>query len=153
MKFTGVKKILVATVLVAALTTVGSAWAGGKKERAENRDNWNKGAWGRHHSARGEMGRWRHKSVWGGPRFMMGRMGWQAGKTGVKAFEVPQEIKEKWAEAKKTAIDLRTELSKTPISREKALELHAKHRSLVQEISDWYFLQRLDALEAKAEAK
>ncbi|MDR1621047.1 MAG: hypothetical protein LBS00_01590 [Synergistaceae bacterium] len=65
-----------------------------------------------------------------------------------KGIDVPQEIREKWAEAQKIKIDLRTELGKTTIDRAKALELHAKHRALVQEISDWRFLQRLNALGA-----
>ena len=63
--------------------------------------------------------------------------------------EVPQEIREKLAEAQKTAIDLRTELGKNPIDRDKALELHAKHRAIMQDISDWHFNQRLDALIAR----
>ena len=67
----------------------------------------------------------------------------------VKAGEVPQEVRDKWAEAQKTAIDLRTELGRKPIDREKALELYAKHRALMQEISEWHFKQRLDALIAQ----
>jgi len=62
------------------------------------------------------------------------------------ALEVPQEIREKWAEAQKIMIDLRMELGRNPINREKALELHAKHRALMQEIHDWRFAQQLDAL-------
>jgi hypothetical protein len=63
--------------------------------------------------------------------------------------DVPQDIKNKWMEAQKTAIDLETELCKRPVDRAKALELHAKFHSLMRDVSDWHFKQRLDALTAR----
>ena len=64
----------------------------------------------------------------------------------VNAREIPQEIREKWAEAQKISIDLRTELGRDSVDRDRALELHAKRRAIMQEISDWRFMQRLDRL-------
>jgi DNA-directed RNA polymerase specialized sigma subunit len=63
--------------------------------------------------------------------------------------QVPQEIREKWAEAQKVAIDLRTELGRNPVNRDRALGLRAQHRAIMQEISDWRFTQMLDALTAR----
>jgi DNA-directed RNA polymerase specialized sigma subunit len=63
--------------------------------------------------------------------------------------EIPQELREKLAEAKKTAIDLRTELARKPIDREKALELHRKHAALVQEFREWRFNKMLDSITAQ----
>jgi hypothetical protein len=67
----------------------------------------------------------------------------------ISVSQVPQEIKDKWAEADKLAVDLRLELGKNPINRGKVLELRAKRRALKQEISDWHFNEKLNALEAK----
>ena len=63
--------------------------------------------------------------------------------------EVPQEIRDKITEARKTMIDINAEFAKDPIDREVILELHAKHFSLLQEISEWYITQRMDAAENK----
>ena len=68
------------------------------------------------------------------------------GPDGSYAPVIPQEIRDKLAEAQKTAIDLRTELGRNPVNRERALELQAQHRALMQEVHDWHFNQRLDAL-------
>jgi len=64
----------------------------------------------------------------------------------MNAREIPQEIREKWAEAQKIAIDLRLELGRIPVDRARALELRAQHRAIVNEISDWHFIHRLDLL-------
>lgn len=61
-------------------------------------------------------------------------------------IELPKEILDKRVEAEKIAIDLRAELSKRPVNRAKALELHKKHQTLRMAISDWWFQQQLDAL-------
>jgi len=60
--------------------------------------------------------------------------------------EAPQEIQEKWAEAQRISIDMRLELGRETIDRDKVLELRQQRRALMQEISDWRFMQRLDAL-------
>jgi len=131
-----VSKVVLAVVLVAGLVT-GIAYAresrGGKirgevqyKER-QHKECRGYGKWSDVHTMRG-------KSVY--------RMNSKR----ANAPEIPQEIREKRAEAKKTAIDLRMELGKNPVDREKALELHAKRHSLMQEISNWHFTQKLDAL-------
>ena len=62
-----------------------------------------------------------------------------------KNIEAPQEIRDKWAEAQKIAIDLRNELGRDSIDRNRALELRTKHRAIMQEICDWRFQQILDA--------
>ena len=129
------KKVLLAVLLVSILT-VGAASAGGWK---------------------GHGGRMRGHGMEGGVCFMYGGRGLFNGPHGGRmragradgAKEIPQEIREKFAEAQKTAIDLRTELGRTPLNREKALELHAKHHAIMQEICDWHFTQRLDALTDK----
>jgi len=60
--------------------------------------------------------------------------------------EAPQEIQEKWAAAQRLGIDMRLELGRETIDRDKVLELRQQRRVIMQEISDWRFMQRLDAL-------
>ena len=126
------KKVLVAALLVTVLTILaaGAASAGG----------------------------WRRQGGYRGGRMWRGAYGGGAccGLYGGRGYddranvpEIPQEIRDKLAEARKTAIDLRNELDKDPVNRDKALELHAKHGALMQEVSDWRFQQRLDALIAR----
>ena len=128
------KKILVAVLLVAVLVA-GTAYAGGRKRQG--------GHGGRTWSA--PIGGGMCESC--GARFETPHGGRRRG--GINVPEVPQEIRDKLTEARKIAIDLRAELEKSPVDREKALEFHAKHRALMQEISDWYFNRRLDALTAR----
>ena len=140
------KKVLLAVLLVAVLTVLaaGMASAGGWKKQGGNG---------------GRMWNPRMGGGMGGACYMMGGhgqrphggrgFGQRNNADGVKTPEIPQEIREKLAEAQKTAIDLRTELGKNPIDRDKALELHAKRRAIMQDISDWCFKQRLDALIAR----
>ena len=118
------RNVLLAALLVAVLTA-GAASAGGWKKQ---------GGHG------GRMGN-SHMSERG--------YGHRQNADRANAPQVPQEIRDKLTEARKTAIDLRTELGKKPVDRDKALELHAKRRALMQDISDWYFNQRLDALIAR----
>ena len=153
MKFANmkVKTILLAAVIVAVLT-VGMAYAGGQKGHG---GHGGRRMWGPHMGGGRQMER--------GCCFEAhGRGGRGFAKRGFadknhadrehayksSAREVPQEIRDKWAEAQKTGIDLRMELGKNPVNREKALELHAKRRALMQEISDWNFNRKLDALAA-----
>jgi hypothetical protein len=74
---------------------------------------------------------------------------WDDGYGGVgmhkpRGFDWPQELQDKRAEALKIMGDLRAELSKTPVNRERALALYRKHRAIRNEIGEWFFLQRLD---------
>ena len=131
-----VLKVMLAVILVAGLVT-GIAYA--KESRGRR--------------TRGEMQHkeWQHKglrghSKWSDGRTMRGMSVDRMNAKRTNASEIPQEIREKRAEAKKTAIDLRMELGNNPVDREKALELHAKRRVLMQEISDWRFTQMLDSL-------
>ena len=128
------KKILIAVLLVAVLAA-GTAYAGGRKRQG--------GHGGRMWNAPMGVGMCENC----GARFDSPHGGRRRG--GINAPEVPQEIRDKMTEARKIAIDLRAELEKSPVDREKALELHAKHRALMQEISDWRFNRRLDALTAR----
>ena len=126
------KKILLAALLVTVLTAgLASArdWKGkeGKNKEGQAKE-WRGKEWGR------------HGGRWGKTCPMRGYA------NRADAPELTQEIREKWAEVQKTAIDLRTELGKSPVNREKALELHGKHRALMQEISDWRFNRMLDTL-------
>ena len=64
-------------------------------------------------------------------------------------IEIPQEIRDKITEARKLQIDLHAELDKRPLDKAKATEIYKKHRALRNEISEWFFLQRLDDLEKR----
>ena len=145
------KKVLLAALLVTVLTVLaaGMASAGGWKRQGGNGGRmWNPRMGG---ACCMMVGHGPH----GGMRYGYRRNnndranvdGANGNMTNVP--EIPQEIREKLAEAQKTAIDLRTELGKKPIDRDKALELHAKHSAIMQEVSDWRFKQRLDALTAR----
>ena len=129
-----VLKVVLVVALVAGLVA-GVAYAKesrGRRIRGEMHKEW-------------QHREWRGHSKWSDGRAMRG-MGHRINVKRANASEVPQEIREKGAEAKKTAIDLRMELGKNPVDREKALELHTKRQSLIQEVSDWRFTQMLDAL-------
>ena len=89
---------------------------------------------------------WRGFSKWGDGRTMRGMSDNRMNVKRANAPDIPQEIREMRAEARKTAIDLRMELEKNPVDREKAFELHAKCQSLIHEISNWHFTQMLDTL-------
>ena len=97
---------------------------------------------------RGEMQHkeWRGFSKWGDSRTMRGMSIDRMSVKRANAPEIPQEIREMRAEARKTAIDLRMELRKNPVDREKAFELHTKCQSFMHEISNWHFTQMLDTL-------
>ena len=139
------KKILLAALLVMVLVLLaaGGAFAG-------------PGGWKKH------GGRMKGSQIDGGSSLMQeegraregrrhdGRAyGHRRNAGSMDAIEIPQEIKDKFAQMRKIAVDLRAELEKNPIDREKALELHAKRSALMQEIFDWRFNRRLDALTAK----
>ena len=131
-----VSKVMLAVVLVAGLVT-GIAYAResrGRKIRGEVQCK------ERQHKE------WRGYDKWSDGRTMRGKFVDRMSAKRANAPEIPQEIREKRAEAKKTAIDLRMELGKNPVDCEKALELHAKRHNLMQEVSNWRFTQMLDAL-------
>lgn len=60
---------------------------------------------------------------------------------------MPQNIKDKITESRKIMIDMRSEMGKTPINRAKIMQLRDKNVKLRQEISDWFFSQKLDRIE------
>ena len=133
-----VLKVMLAVALVAGLVT-GIAYA------KESRGRKIKGEMQHKEQQHKE---WRGYSKWSDGRTMRGMSGDRMNVKKANAPEIPQEIREKRAEAKKTSIDLRMELGKNPVDREKAFELHAKRQNLMQEISNWRFTQKLDALTA-----
>jgi len=137
------KRILTAALLIVVLTAgmaLAKEWrSGGRKNRELHGREWRNKEEVRH-------GKQCNECPMGGMH--AGRMMKHAGRLNADRMnvnEIPQEIREKFAEAQKIMIDLRTELGKNPIDREKALELHSKHRALMQEICDWRFTQMLDA--------
>ena len=134
-----VLKVVLAVVLVAGLVS-GIAYARESRGRGIRGGTQYKE---RHHKE------WREYSKFSGGRTMRGMSVDRVNAKRANAPEIPQEIREKRAEAKKTAIDLRMELGKNPVDREKAFELHAKRNNLMQEISNWRFTQKLDALTAQ----
>ncbi|MDR1943244.1 MAG: hypothetical protein LBQ19_00315 [Synergistaceae bacterium] len=119
------KKILLTIAAISILVFVGTAFAhGGWRPGGD-------GGFGPHGSGRfdGETdGEWRG-----------GHHGW-----GRLDAEAPQEIIAKRSEAIGILTELRSEMSKKPINRERALELYRKHRTLKSEIEEWFFLKRLD---------
>ena len=70
-----------------------------------------------------------------------GRMGWNA-------VDMPEALRAKAVEMEKLHVDLRDVLSRTPIDRDKALELHGRIVQIHQEIGAWRFAQRLEAIDS-----
>jgi Spy/CpxP family protein refolding chaperone len=58
--------------------------------------------------------------------------------------DIPQEIRGKMDEARSAMDELRAELSKNPVDKDKALALFRKERDIRNEISEWFFLQRIE---------
>lgn len=65
------------------------------------------------------------------------------------APNMPDEVRARVTEMRKLRVDLQDTISRTPIDRAKAMELHGKIAKLGQEIRAWRFEQRLDRLEAE----
>ncbi|MDR3254207.1 MAG: hypothetical protein LBT31_01395 [Synergistaceae bacterium] len=65
-------------------------------------------------------------------------------------IEITPEIQEKRTEAKRISSELRAELEKNPVDREKALDLYRKSAALRNEIGEWFFIQRLDKISNNA---
>ncbi|MDR0648916.1 MAG: hypothetical protein LBF92_06235 [Synergistaceae bacterium] len=59
---------------------------------------------------------------------------------------VPQEIRDKADEARDVMDELRAELSKNPVDKDRALALFRKGRDIRNEISEWFFLQRVESI-------
>ena len=82
-----------------------------------------------------------------------GNPGWQGsrgghfGQRGQFFTEVPQEIRDKEAEAAKLRIDLGNVLSHKPLNREKAAELDGQINKLRQDVRTWRFEQKLNRIE------
>ena len=132
MYFMKTKKALLAVLLVAVLV----AWAAGDSSARER-------------GGRGRGSRALCACVMEGENGARERaMGRAMGRGGFRfnISEAPQEIQEKWTEAQRIASELRLELGRDTIDRGRAMELRHQHRALMQEVSDWRFMQRLDAL-------
>lgn len=135
MKFMTTKKALLAVLLVAILTGLAT------------------GALARERGGRGRGHRAAICPCVAGEE-QVARRGNRGGEFGRGSFrnnisEAPQEIQDKWAEARQIATYLRAELRGETVDRDRALELRQQHRALMQEISDWRFMQRLDALTSR----
>lgn len=63
--------------------------------------------------------------------------------------DMPQEIREKSAELAKLRVDLEEAMTRRPLNKEKALEVHAKMQKVRQEIEAWRFAKKLDRIEAR----
>lgn len=134
------KKVLAVLTVVAVLSLAGSAMAYEGRHHGRgpgSGQNWQQGGgpcW------QGDGHRW-HRGP--GPRDGgFDRMGpgahrnWNA--------DVPENIRNKMVEAEKLMIDLRDEMSKPQIDKARALEVWKQHRALRNDISEWFFTQRLE---------
>ena len=83
----------------------------------------------------------------------MDRMGGQAGcdmmGMGGMSKNVPDDVRAKMVELAKLKIDMRDALTRNPVDRAKATEVHGKMAALRQEIGAWRFNQRLDDIERR----
>jgi hypothetical protein len=58
--------------------------------------------------------------------------------------DVPQEIRDKMDAARGVMDELRAELSKSPVDKDRALALFRRGRDIRNEISEWFFLRRVE---------
>jgi len=158
------KRILFIAAIIAVLTVAGTAFAGGHGRR-RNMPRGGPAYMGQGYSgcctmAQGgrQYGNRGMRMGYGGCGMMMyggGRgAGWDCpvwgdSKAGRGVPQIPQEMQDKMNEMRKTMEELQAEFRNRPINREKVFELHAKHFSLRQEMSEWCLNQRLDALGAE----
>lgn len=112
----------------------GPAWAG-ECPVFSGRNGMHRPGHGRGHQVHGRNGRGYRGHGWDG------RMGWNA-------VDMPEALRAKAVEMEKLHVDLRDVLSRTPIDRDKALELHGKIVQIHQEIGAWRFAQRLEAIDS-----
>lgn len=172
------KKVLVAVTIVAILGVAGAAAAkhrnwdrradgwGGRQgygasryyERGFQNDDryYDRGPGGRHGAGRrGGM----HHEGWGpdarhhGGRWGEGR-GPGFGPMGFNGNEwmtqnAPDEIRAKMTELAKLRIDMRDALTRNPVDRARATEIHGKMTTLMQDVGTWRFNRRLDIIEQR----
>jgi hypothetical protein len=115
------KKIFLALAVISILAFAGSAFA--------------QGGW-RHGGGFGKSDDLRQERAWGGHGGFEGR--------GRQNLDLPQEIRDKLAQAEKIGDELRSELGQTPINKDRALALYRQHRDIKNEVGEWFFLQRLE---------
>ncbi|MDR1516004.1 MAG: hypothetical protein LBS45_09925 [Synergistaceae bacterium] len=60
--------------------------------------------------------------------------------------DIPQELRDKMTEARNVMYELRAELTKTPVDKEKALAIFRRHRDIRNEIGEWFFMERIERL-------
>ncbi len=69
------------------------------------------------------------------------------------APNMPQEIRDKVVELEKLKIDLDEALTKRPINKAKAIEVHAKMQAVRNDLAAWRFERKLERLEKKAKSE
>jgi len=115
------KKILLVIAAISILVFAGSALAGSGGRRGQGHG-------------------------FGGPRlersFDVGPGGF--GGDGPDNIDIPQEIIDKRETARGLMTELRSELSKNPIDKARALDLYKQHRAIRNDIDEWFFLRRLE---------
>ena len=99
------------------------------------------GRWGRHGGMMHRGEGWRSEGMMMRPE--MGRRMEQMWKN------VPDDIRAKMVDLAKLRIDMRDALTRDPVDRAKATEVHAKMATLMQDIGTWRFNQRLDRIEQR----
>ena len=119
------KKIVVALVMIGILSLTGAAMAKGMREQGG--PGWQPGG-GARMWAKGP-----HEKA--DPRRLH------------VSPDMPDEIRAKVVEAAKLRIDLEDALSRNPLDRARAVELHGKIAKLDQEVAAWRFNKKLDRIE------
>ncbi|MDR3279624.1 MAG: hypothetical protein LBT23_03840 [Synergistaceae bacterium] len=110
------KKVFAALVVIAALSLAGSAFARGDRHSGLEDGDGPGWHWDKSFDKRG----------------------------GERDIELPSEIQDKRSEARRLMTELRAELEKRPVDRETAIALFRRHQALRNEISEWFFIERLD---------
>ncbi|MDR1914975.1 MAG: hypothetical protein LBQ58_00165 [Synergistaceae bacterium] len=129
------KKLMAALAVVMLLAMASAAIASGESHHGQNKDGW------RYEKDRGHMdGR--------GPGMRDpirhgGGHGWGPGSS-----EIPQNIRDKMADAEKLSIVLREMLDRSVIDRGRAMGTYRRHIALRNEIAEWFFERHLDRLTA-----
>ena len=139
------KKVVIAVLVVGLLSVAGTAMA--KNNRGQKGYLPPNGAcWQQTNPAGDPMGgkgchMFQGQGRQKGPGYARGGMrGWNVA-------DMPEDIRAKANELAKLQIDLRDVLSRTPIDRAKATELHGKTMQLRQEVGAWAFGQKMNRIE------
>lgn len=151
-----IKKVIAAVLVIASLAAAGAAFAAERAER-ENapKNNYKqfRPCWGQ----RGACGFGFCEPFAGkklGDRFRFKGSGAFRSKDPSRfAPDMPNEIREKTAEAAKLRIDLENVMTKRPLDREKAAEIYAKIAGIESEIKIWRFSKKLDGIEKFEKAR